>query len=167
MKTLPRYPRCFVCGKDNPLGLNLRFTVTEEKDVVTEFTPSEHYMGFKNILHGGIISSVLDEAMGWAITAHTGKLYVTTELTTKFKRPAPVGQKLIVRANALLQSGNGADGKVKRLQRAEASLSSIEGEIFAEASGNFFEIPEKNLTEVLGYLEKEDGSKVETKTILK
>lgn len=166
MKTLPRYPRCFVCGKDNPLGLNLRFTVTEEKDVVTEFTPSEHYMGFKNILHGGIISSVLDEAMGWAITAHTGKLYVTTELSTRFKKPAPVGQKLIVKAKAA-SVGVGREGKAGRLQKAEASLSSINGEIFAEASGNFFEIPEKNLTEVLGYLEKEDGSKVEMQTILK
>lgn len=154
MKTLPRYPRCFVCGKDNRNGLNLHFAINDEKDVVTEFTPAEQYMGFKNILHGGIISSVLDEAMGWAITARTGKLYVTMELNVRFKKPAPVGQKLIVKAKGFY-----TEGKISKVQKSEGMLCSIDGEIYATSEGSFFEIPEQKLEEVLGYLEKDDGSK--------
>jgi uncharacterized protein (TIGR00369 family) len=149
MKTLPRYPRCFVCGKDNGFGLNLKFAVTEDKCVVTEFIPAAHYMGFKNVLHGGIISSVLDEAMGWSITVKTGRFYVTTELNVRFKKPAPVEQKLVVRAKGLY-----SEGRVGRVQKAEATLCSMDGKIFAEATGTFFEIPEENMKEVMGYLEE-------------
>ena len=53
---------CFVCGEKNPNGLNLTFSFREGK-VVTEFILHKTYQGYKDIVHGGIISTLLDESM--------------------------------------------------------------------------------------------------------
>lgn len=87
---------CFVCGKENPYGLQLRFDRSGEK-IVAEFTPSGKYQGYSGITHGGIISSVLDEAMIYA--ALTEEMTpITAELTIRFKRTLNVNEKAIVKA---------------------------------------------------------------------
>ena len=53
---------CFDCGDDNPIGLHLRFA-PDGDGVITSFIPGPEHQGFHDVVHGGIISSVLDEAM--------------------------------------------------------------------------------------------------------
>ena len=53
---------CFVCGKKNPIGLKLDFSF-DGKTITTEFVPQKEHQGYFNIVHGGIISTLLDEAM--------------------------------------------------------------------------------------------------------
>ena len=53
---------CFVCGEENPSGLHLKFSANKGK-IQTEFIPRKIHQGYKNIVHGGIISTLLDEAM--------------------------------------------------------------------------------------------------------
>ncbi|MCD6099735.1 MAG: PaaI family thioesterase, partial [Candidatus Marinimicrobia bacterium] len=76
--------KCFVCGSDNERGLKLSFKVGDGK-ANTEFISPPHLQGYDGILHGGIISTILDEVMVKA----TGEKVVTVELTVKFLKPIP------------------------------------------------------------------------------
>jgi len=81
---------CFACGKNNPLGLHLEVRLDGERDAVTEFTPEKRHQGYKDIVHGGILVTVLDE-----VIAHTlyqrGIMAMTGKLEVRYHRPALVG----------------------------------------------------------------------------
>ncbi len=87
---------CFVCGEKNPSGLHLLFSLNEGK-VLTEFIPQKIHQGYKDIVHGGIISTVLDEAMVKAALMQ-GMPAVTAEITVRFRNPLMAGEKAIVEA---------------------------------------------------------------------
>lgn len=81
---------CFGCGDQNPIGLHLRFAALAD-GVTAPFTPGIEHQGFESIVHGGIISTVLDEAMAWA-TAYAGLWAVTGEMRVRFRLPLHVGE---------------------------------------------------------------------------
>ena len=81
---------CFGCGDDNPIGLHLRFA-PEADGVKASFIPGPQHQGFQDVVHGGIISAVLDEAMAWA-TAHAGVWAVTGDMRVRFRRPLKIGE---------------------------------------------------------------------------
>jgi acyl-coenzyme A thioesterase PaaI-like protein len=81
---------CFGCGDDNPIGLHLRFA-PEGEGVRASFIPGPEHQGFYDVVHGGIISTVLDEAMAWA-TAHAGVWAVTGEVRVRFRLPLKIGE---------------------------------------------------------------------------
>ena len=87
---------CFVCGKSNQSGLKLVFRKDGDK-VVSEFVPQKYHQGFKDIVHGGIISAVLDEAMVKAVL-FLGIEAVTAEITVRLKNPLFVGDKAFIEA---------------------------------------------------------------------
>jgi len=87
---------CFVCGEENPAGLHLEFALNEGK-VLTEFTPQKIHQGYKDIVHGGIISTVIDEAMVKAALMQ-GMPAVTAEITVRFRNPLMAGEKVVVEA---------------------------------------------------------------------
>jgi acyl-coenzyme A thioesterase PaaI-like protein len=87
---------CFVCGASNEIGLKLDFR-TENGRTISEFIPGKMHQGFKDIVHGGIISSVLDEAMIKAVLSQ-GIEAVTAEITVRLKQPLYVGEKTFVEA---------------------------------------------------------------------
>ena len=86
MQPLPYSESCFVCGYDNPLGLKLRF-FRDDDEVVSRFELPSDYTGFLDRTHGGIISSVLDEAMGWATAIRWNRFTYTVELKVRFRQP--------------------------------------------------------------------------------
>jgi acyl-coenzyme A thioesterase PaaI-like protein len=81
---------CFGCGDDNPIGLRLRFAADGE-GVKASFVPAAEHQGFDDVVHGGIISTVLDEAMAWA-TAHAGIWAVTGEMRVRFRQALKFGE---------------------------------------------------------------------------
>jgi acyl-coenzyme A thioesterase PaaI-like protein len=81
---------CFGCGDDNPIGLHLRFA-PDGDGVKAAFVPGPEHQGFPNVVHGGIISAVLDEAMAWA-AAHAGVWAVTGEMRVRFRHPLEIGE---------------------------------------------------------------------------
>jgi len=87
---------CFVCGEKNHYGLHLKFSIHEGK-VLSEFVPQKVHQGYKDIVHGGIISTVLDEAMVKAAIMQ-GMPAVTVEIGVRFKNPFTVGEMAIVEA---------------------------------------------------------------------
>jgi acyl-coenzyme A thioesterase PaaI-like protein len=94
---------CFGCGDDNPIGLRLRFAPSGE-GVKASFIPGADHQGFHDVVHGGIISTVLDEAMAWA-TAYAGVWAVTGEMRVRFRQPLRIGDPTIVTARVVATRG--------------------------------------------------------------
>jgi len=96
MEKLEDNHHCFVCGKKNLHGLHLTFSIHEGK-VSSEFVLQKIHQGYKNIVHGGIISTILDEAMVKAALMQ-GIPAITAEITVRFQNPLTVGEKAIIEA---------------------------------------------------------------------
>jgi len=80
------HPNCVFCNPLNGFGLGLTFQVDAKGEVTTDFDCSEIYQGYNGILHGGIISLLLDGAMTNCLFAKQIKA-VTGELTVRFRHP--------------------------------------------------------------------------------
>jgi uncharacterized protein (TIGR00369 family) len=120
---------CFVCGKNNPNGLQLSFEIDKEKQTLTStFVASPTFQGWDGIVHGGMISTLLDEAMA-KLVYELGYQAVTASLEVRFKKPAPILEPLSIR------------GKItevnKRLIRAKASVAKEDGTILATGISTF------------------------------
>jgi uncharacterized protein (TIGR00369 family) len=122
--------RCFVCGKENPGGLQLDFSFSEDGlSAETVFVPDEKYQGWSGIVHGGMIMTVLDEVMAQA-AVHTGYKVVTGEITVKLKNPAKTGEPLRCRGTI--------EHVKKKILYAGASAARQDGTVIAEATAKFF-----------------------------
>lgn len=123
---------CFACGPANPIGLRLRFAADGET-VRAEFTPGPHYQGYDGVVHGGIVAAALDDAMA-QLFHMKGQESLTARLEIRFRKEAPVGQRLVVTA--------WLTGRRARLFTAEAALSLSDGTRIAEAKGTFVRGPQ-------------------------
>lgn len=122
---------CFGCGSQNPIGLRLRFT-SDDQGVRATFVPLPDHQGFENVVHGGIISTVLDEAMAWA-TAAAGFWAVTGEMRVRFRRPLRVAESTSVAAHISSTRG--------RVIYTSARLASdLDGTEFATATATFLRV---------------------------
>ncbi len=134
------YSGCFICGEDNPVGLRLDFFFDREnRKAWTEFSPGREHEGYRNLLHGGIISSLLDEVMAKAILADEIPV-VTSRLTVEFKKPARIGEKLRAEGWVI--------GHKSRAYFTAGLLLGPEGRVVAEASGVYIRA-EGELVELL------------------
>ncbi|MFZ5945671.1 MAG: PaaI family thioesterase [Bacillota bacterium] len=118
---------CFACGEKNPIGLHLKFTVEGDK-VKTTFTPQNQHEGYPGIMHGGLISTILDEVMARNVNT-LGLHGVTARMEIRFREPAPTGEELTFEAKIV-----NARKSVVDLE-AKASLAS--GKTVAEALARF------------------------------
>ena len=134
---IPRYNSCFVCGEKNECGLNLSFRACADI-VEARWTPREEHCGYKGVVHGGIVSAVLDEIMGWTGWLEYRKYYLTAELTVRFLSPTRAGEEYLARAR-LIKTG-------RKLYTAEGKISDSEGNIVAKGSGKFVVVEELERT---------------------
>jgi len=94
---------CFACGTENPIGLQLTFTEKDES-YSTIFTAGPQHQGYDGIMHGGLVSTVLDEVMAGYLYAK-GFNAVTAKLEVRFRKPTPIGQQLTVIARIANKRG--------------------------------------------------------------
>jgi len=126
---LETYGNCFVCGKNNPNGLQLSFEIDKERQILhTTFVASPTFQGWDGIVHGGMISTLLDEAMAKLIY-ELGYQAVTASLEIKFKKPALILEPLHVYGEITEVS--------KRLIRAKAHVAKEDGTILAKGTSTF------------------------------
>lgn len=131
MKELRDNQRCFVCGKMNPSGLQVDFEIDKEaRSIKARFVPRSHHQGYEGIIHGGVLSALLDEAMvklafGLDIPA------VTAEINVKFRSPAAPEEDLMVTGRLMSES--------HRLIEAEAEIEH-NGKVIAEAKGKLIRV---------------------------
>ena len=127
---LPHTSGCLVCGRDNPHGLHLHLYVEEGTGrVETAFTPERHHIGFEGIVHGGVIATVLDEAMVWAATWRGRRFCVCGEMTVRFRQSPPIGRPLRVTADVTQERA--------RLVQTTAAVTDSSGSTIATASGKY------------------------------
>ena len=120
---------CFACGKNNPNGLRLSFAVDKEKQTVkTTFVASPTFQGWDGIVHGGILSTLLDEAMA-NLVYELGYQAVTALIEIRFKKPAPILEPLLVYGEVTEVT--------KRLIRAKAHIAKEDGTILAVGTSTF------------------------------
>jgi uncharacterized protein (TIGR00369 family) len=119
---------CFGCGLDNPTGLRLKFFIDADKNVVCHFRLARRFAGPPGHAHGGIIATLLDEAMSKSNRAR-GILAMTRHLEVQYLRPVPLGQPLTLTARHLDTHG--------RRNHTEAQIADASGQILASAKAIF------------------------------
>jgi uncharacterized protein (TIGR00369 family) len=135
-KPKPRKNHCFGCGHDNPQGMRLKFSLDEEsRQAICHFKLSRKYTGPPGHAHGGIIATILDEAMG-KVNKFRNVLALTASMEINYLKPVPLVQALTVTS-----SEQNVDG---RRHTNTAEISNAKGEVLARSTGTFIAInPEK------------------------
>ena len=125
---------CFVCGKKNPLGLNIPVKEYIKGNTVSfTWLPNENHQSYAGIVHGGILATLLDEAMGYAVMGEgITRRIVTLEYKLNYRHPTPVGLPLKVIASM--------GEKRHKVISAKGTIYSLDGTILVEATGKFYEI---------------------------
>ena len=123
---------CFACGKNNPDGMGLRFTYDEERNrFVSRFRLGKRYTGPPGHCHGGIIATILDEAMG-KVNKLRNVIAMTAEIKVNYLQPVPLNEPLRVESREV---------KVKGRQHVNAAeILNQKGEVLARGKGLFIAI---------------------------
>lgn len=120
---------CFGCGIDNPIGLHMDF-LTDGQRLYSFVTVPATMAGWDKTVHGGIVSTLLDEIMGWTVIYLLKKIGVTRTITVEFKKPIQVEQPLTV-------IGSIDDKTSERQVVVSGELLTEDGTVCAKASGTF------------------------------
>ena len=129
---------CYACGDLNPRGLQLRFRM-EGDWAVADFVAGREHQGYPGYVHGGLVSTLLDEAMGWA-AYQVGLWAMTAKFTIRFRRPVPLRQQARVGGWVTRDRG--------RFLEVRAELRSRQGHLLAEADGVFVRLDGERAEEV-------------------
>ncbi|MEE1753796.1 PaaI family thioesterase [Streptomyces sp. SP18CS02] len=124
----PRF-QCFGCSPRNRIGLALKMFRTEDGALSTDVTFSDDYASYPGVVHGGIVSVLVDELMGDLIALDRGMLAFSVTLRTKFLRP--LRTRSPYRATARIsREGNG-------VVHAEADVLAPDGTVHAMANSAY------------------------------
>jgi len=120
---------CFGCSPANPTGLHLEF-FTDGESIYSWVRVPEHLSGWKNLVHGGVISTILDEVMGRSVVYKMKCLPMTKSMTVDFLKPIPIEKEL--RAEARL-----VEIKSEREVLAEGHIFNEAGDLCAKSRATF------------------------------
>ena len=120
---------CFACGSINSCGLQMKF-YSHEQSVISWLSVPNHLCGWDNLIHGGVISTILDETMSWSAIYLLKKIILTKSMTIDFMKPIYVGTKLK------------AEGRIsKHISEREALMEGFlyneAGELCAKSRGTY------------------------------
>lgn len=118
---------CFVCGLDNPNGLGIHFESDGIGNVIAHKTFSSEYQGYPGIVHGGILSAVLDEAAGRSTMKDKRPdiVLVTGKLVVHFRKPVKINQPVVIEGTMVKQFG--------RIFETKSTIKSETGELLVDA----------------------------------
>ncbi len=136
----PNSRYCFVCGLENPFGLQLEFYETGPNEVTTEFTAPDRYQGYPGVLHGGVVTALLDEVAGRAfmgVDPDNTRFMYTARLTVRFRNNVPIGQPLKIVGRAVKDRRNAGT--------AQTVIYDADSQVLAEAEALLVEVPEADI----------------------
>lgn len=149
---LPHTAGCFVCGRQNSFGLRLAsFVDTDTGNVRASFTPGPQHIGFDEIIHGGILATLVDELMVWTAIWASKKACVAGELSLRFVQKALPGEPLTAAATI---SRNRS-----RLIEATSEVRA-QGQLICTAAGKYIPLGDQETQAFLNTLLRE-GSTVQ------
>ncbi|GIU74717.1 MAG: phenylacetic acid degradation protein [Bryobacteraceae bacterium] len=123
--------RCFACGSENSIGLKLVFAHRPDGEALAHWTPAAEHEGWPGVVHGGLVSTVLDEAMSHALLA-AGLRAMTAELRVRFRNAVPPGREVTVKGWVV--------ERARRLVEAEATITGEDGAEYAHGWGRFLSV---------------------------
>ncbi len=130
MIKLPHYKGCFACGKNNEMGLKMVFYYSRDDETIHSiFVPKDYHIGFNGIIHGGIVSTILDETMAWSAILKSGKPCLTLNMSVKFLLPMKPRMEYLIESSCISQD--------KIYYSAEAIICDSKNRYFAKAEANF------------------------------
>jgi acyl-coenzyme A thioesterase PaaI-like protein len=125
MPSEPDFSTCFACGAHNPVGLHLlQHTRFLDDEVVIDANLGPFYAGFPGMAHGGVVATMIDEAIQLHAHRVLGLLAPTVQLNITFTAPVPTETPVQVR-------GRGTRDGRKVL--SSASITDADGNILASA----------------------------------
>ena len=114
---ISRDAHCFGCSQKNSHGLKMKF-YTDETTLYSWLSVPPHLCGWEGIVHGGVLSTMLDEIMGWSAIYTLRKIVMTKSMTIDYLKPVYIEDKLRV------------EGKV--IERVSDREVIIEGKLYKE-----------------------------------
>ncbi len=133
----PNSRMCFICGLENPVGLHLHIYETAPGEVEAAYTAPEHFQGYPGVLHGGIVSAILDELSGRALMGSdpmAPRFMFTAKLEIKYRKNVPIGVPLKIVGKAGKSRSKSAEGWA-------GIYDSRNGELLAEANSLLINVP--------------------------
>lgn len=142
---IPKY-NCFGCSPNNPFGLHMEFF--EDGDyIVSKWHPERNYQGWVDTMHGGVLSTLIDETCGWVVTRKMQTSGFTASLNVKFRKPVSTNEPVLtIRANIVKQMRN--------LLFIHAEISNSQGEVCVEGETTYFLMNQEKAKE-MGFIKCE------------
>jgi uncharacterized protein (TIGR00369 family) len=133
LRTLPEHGFCFVCGKDNPNGIGVRWLLMEDMSISSEVTLDLAQQGPPGYAHGGASAALLDEAMGTSVWV-AGHQAVAVNLQINYLKPLPLHIPFMVKGNVEHVEG--------RKIFASSMITSMDGAILVNGQGIYIDAPQ-------------------------
>ena len=133
---------CFICGLENPVGLQLKIYELEPGIIETTYTAPEHFQSYPGILHGGIVATILDEISGRSLMGDPSqpRFMFTAKLEVKYRKNVPICKPLRIVGKA---------GKTKgRMAEGWAGIYDEAGTLLAEGNSLLIDVPAEMLDNV-------------------
>ena len=146
MRKLEASDCCFVCGRDNDCSLKMEFYEIEPGRVESRLSIPFRFCGYPGVVHGGIITSMLDETSGRAAQKGPNDFMFTSEIKVRFRKNVPTDTPLLVIGQFIRRRG--------KVAFSHGEIQNMEGEVLAESEGVFVDIPDEKLKEI-GQLDHE------------
>ncbi|MEM7332600.1 MAG: PaaI family thioesterase [Chloroflexota bacterium] len=137
----PNSAYCFVCGRDNPRGLYMSFYDNGKDEVLSEYTVDEIYQGYPGIVHGGIVTSMLDEVVARvSMIADPHHFMMSVTLQVKFRHSVPTETPLRILGKIVRLRG--------RLGKAVGQIILPNGTVAAESEMTLANVPQELMSSV-------------------
>lgn len=130
---------CFICGIENPAGLQGEFYELEDGRLAGVFTPRQEHQSYPTITHGGVLSAILDETIGRAINITEPQTFaLTAELNVRFKKPVNLDTRIVCLGRITLNNS--------RIYEAEGEIYNPDGQVATTATARFVKMPAGRIT---------------------
>lgn len=133
IQTLPEHGWCFICGKENPKSMGVRWHLTEDRSIFSQVILSPSQQGSPGFAHGGAAAALLDESMGSAVWS-AGHQVVSVNLQINYLQPLPLETPILI--DACIESVEG------RVINASSSITLEDGTLLVTGLGIYVETPD-------------------------
>jgi len=140
MRKLEASDCCFVCGRENPAGLKMEFYELEPGVVESRLKVPVDFGGYTGVVHGGVITAMLDECSGRAAQSGPNDFMFTSEIKVRFRKNVPTDEPVVV-TGTLTRRRN-------QVAFAHGEIRNQIGELLAESDGVFVDIPKEKLEQI-------------------